>query len=183
VGGYEAATGRELWRVRYGEGYSVIPRPVLAHGMLFICTGFDRPSLLAIRVSDERGDLTDTHVDWRHSKAVPHTPSPIADGGEVYFVSDNGVASCLDARTGKVHWSERLGGAFSASPILAEGRVYFLSEKGVCYVVAATTEFELLATNDLGERTFASPAVIDRALVVRSESHLWRIGQGATKQK
>jgi outer membrane protein assembly factor BamB len=177
VAGYDPGDGHELWRVRYGEGYSVIPRPVFAHGLLFICTGFDRPQLLAIRPASHGGDLTGTHIAWRHAKGVPNTPSPIIVGDELFFVSDSGVASCLDARTGKVHWSERLGGAFSASPVAAEGRLYFLNEEGTCYVVAAGTEFKLLATNELGERTFASPAVMDGALFLRSESHLWRIGK------
>jgi outer membrane protein assembly factor BamB len=177
VAGYDSANGQELWRVRYGEGYSVIPRPVYAHGLLFICTGFDRPQLLAIRPASHGGDLTGTHIAWRHTKGVPNTASPIVVGDELYFVSDAGVASCLDARTGKVHWSERLGGAFSASPVAAEDRLYFLNEEGTCYVVAAENEFKLLATNELGERTFASPAVADGALFLRSESRLWRIGK------
>ena len=177
VAGYDPGDGQELWRVRYGEGYSVIPRPVYAHGLLFICTGFNRPQLLAIRPVSHGGDLTATHIAWRHAKGVPNTPSPIVVGDELFFVSDSGVASCLDARTGKVHWSERLGGAFSASPVAAEGRVYFLNEEGTCYVVAADTEYKLLATNELGERTFASPAVADGALFLRSESSVWRIGK------
>jgi outer membrane protein assembly factor BamB len=177
VAAYDPQDGVELWRVRYGEGYSVIPRPVFSHGLLFICTGFDRPSIYAIRPVSHGGDLTGTHVAWRHAKGAPNTPSPIVVGDELYFVSDSGVASCLDARTGKVHWSERLGGAFSASPVAAEERLYFLNEDGACYVVAANTEFKLLATNELGERTLASPAVADGALYVRSESHVWRIGK------
>jgi outer membrane protein assembly factor BamB len=177
VAAYDARDGVEQWRVRYGDGYSVIPRPVFAHGLLFICTGFDRPSICAIRPASHGGDLTGTHVAWRHTKGAPNTPSPIVVGDELYFVSDSGVASCLDARTGKAHWSERLGGAFSASPVAAEERLYFLNEEGTCYVVAANSEFKLLATNELGERTFASPAVADGALYSRSESHLWRIGK------
>ena len=181
VGAYDPRTGRELWRVRYGEGYSVIPRPVVSQGLLFLSSGFDRPAIYAIRIphgkgADDRGDLTATHVAWRHNKAAPNTPSPIVVGDELYFVSDSGIASCLDARSGKVHWSERLGGAFSASPVAAEGRIYFLSEEGLCHVVTADTEFKRLAANELGATTFASPAVADGALFIRSESHLWRIG-------
>jgi outer membrane protein assembly factor BamB len=177
VAGYDPRDGVELWRVRYGDGYSVIPRPVYAHGLLFVCSGFDRPSVFAIRPVKHGGDLTGTHVVWRHAKGAPNTPSPIALGDELYFVSDSGVATCLDARSGKVHWTERLGGAFSASPVAAENKLYFLNEEGTCYVVSAGTQFKLLATNELGERTFASPAVTDGALILRSESHLWRIGQ------
>ena len=100
----------------------------------------------------------------------------ILDGDELYFVSDAGVASCVDARTGKVHWSERLGGGFSASPILADGRLYFQNEEGVGYVVEAGREFRLLARNELGERSLASPAASEGALFIRTEGHLYRIG-------
>lgn len=181
VAAYDPPSGRELWRVRYGDGYSVIPRPVVSQGLLFVSSGFNRPVIYAIRLPglagpDNSGDLTETHVAWRHNKAAPNTPSPIVVGDELYFVSDSGVASCLDVRSGKVHWTERLGGAFSASPVTAENRVYFLNEQGVCYVVSAATDFKLLATNELNEKTFASPAVSDGAMFLRSESHLWRIG-------
>ena len=86
------------------------------------------------------------------------------------------MATCVDARTGKVHWSERLGGDFSASPVFAAGRVYFQNEEGVGSVVKAGQTFELLAKNDLGERTLASPAISEGAIFLRSKSHLWRIG-------
>jgi len=177
VGAYDPDSGSEVWRIGYGEGYSVIPRPVLWENLLFVCSGFDKPILYAIQLPDRSEQVSNDNVVWRHSKGVPLTPSPIAVGQELYFVSDNGVASCLDARSGTVHWSERLGGAFSGSPVAAEGRLYFLNEAGVCYIVAASKEFQLLAKNDLEERTFASPAVADGALFIRSESHLWRIGK------
>jgi outer membrane protein assembly factor BamB len=95
-------------------------------------------------------------------------------GDEVYFVSDSGIASCADARTGTVHWSERLGGDFSASPIAAEGRVYFQNETGTGYVVKADKTFQVLAKNELGERTLASCAVADGTIYIRSEGHLWK---------
>src|SRR5262249_59834999 len=107
---YDPATGREIWRVRY-TGYSVIPRPVYGHGLVFICTGYNTPSLLAVR-PDGEGDVTATHVAWTAHRAVPHTPSLLLAGGELYMVSDSGVASCLDARTGKVHWQGRLRGGY-----------------------------------------------------------------------
>ena len=93
----------------------------------------------------------------------------------LYERSDAGIATCADARTGTVHWSERLGGDFSASPVAVEGRVYFQNETGVGFVVKAAKTYELLAKNDLGERSLASYAVADGALFVRSEAHLWKI--------
>jgi outer membrane protein assembly factor BamB len=100
----------------------------------------------------------------------------LAVGNELFFVSDAGIATCVDAKTGVVAWSQRLGGDFSASPASAEGRIYFQNETGTTFVVAAKRTFELLSRNELGERTFASPGVIDGALFLRSENHLWRSG-------
>ncbi len=177
VGAYHPGDGRELWRVNYGEGFSVVPRPVFAHGLVFICTGFNTASLLAIKPDGARGDVTATHIVWSHRKGVPTTPSPVVVSDEIYFVSDGGVATCLNARTGDVHWNERLGGDFSASPVVSEGKIYFQNETGTGYVLKAGKTFELLATNNLAERTLASPAVVDNALIIRSESHLWRMGK------
>lgn len=174
---YYAASGGEIWRVRYGEGYSLVPRPVFAHGLLYITTGFDQASLLAINPSGAHEDVTDSHVVWSYRKGVPTTPSVLAVGDEIYFVSDGGVATCLDAKTGKLHWSERLEGNFSASPASAEGRIYFQNETGTGFVLKASPAFELISRNPLGERTLASYAVVDNALIIRSESHLWHIGK------
>jgi outer membrane protein assembly factor BamB len=106
---------------------------------------------------------------------VPFTPSLVVVGDELYFVSDNGVATCLDARTGRQRWTERLGGSFSASPTYADGHVYFLNEDGVTSVVKAGPTYQLVAANDLGERALASPTPDDGTLYVRTQSHLWRI--------
>jgi outer membrane protein assembly factor BamB len=173
VNAYDASTGKEIWHVTY-NGYSVIPRPVYGHGLIFMSTGFMSPSLLAIK-PDGQGDVTETHVAWKASKAAPATPSPLLVGDEVYMVSDTGTATCLDAKTGKVHWQERLGGGYSASPLCADGKIYFQNEKGVGTVVKAGTKFELLAKNDLGEATLASYAVADGALFIRTDKNLYRI--------
>lgn len=166
--------GGEIWRVRFPEGYSVVPRPVYGHGMVFMSTSFDRPVVMAIR-PDGKGDVTDSHVAWKLAKGAPNTPSPLLVGDELYFVSDNGIASCVDAKTGKVHWSERIGGGYSASPVFAPGRIYFQNEEGTAVVLKAGKTFEKLAENPLGERTLASYAVADGALFIRSEKHLYRI--------
>lgn len=175
VAGYAPSDGRELWRARYGSGYSVVPRPVFAHRLLFVATGYDRPKLLAIDPVGAAGDVTDSKIVWSLERGAPLTPSPIVVGDELYVVSDNGVATCLDARSGKKYWSERLGGSFSSSPVEAEGRLYFQNEAGVTSVVVASTSFELMSRNDLEERSLASPALADGTIVLRTESHLWRI--------
>jgi outer membrane protein assembly factor BamB len=173
VGAYDPRTGQEIWRVRY-DGYSVIPRPVFGHGLVFLSTGYNTPNLLAIR-PDGHGDVTRTHVAWTLRRNAPHTPSPLLVGDDLYLVSDGGIASCLDARTGRVYWQERLGGAFSASPVHAGGRVYFQSEDGVGTVLKAGRRFERVARNALEERTLASYAAVDGALFLRTAKHLYRI--------
>jgi outer membrane protein assembly factor BamB len=182
VGGYDPADGRELWRVLYGSGYSVVPRPAFAHGLLYVSSGFDSAVLYAIRPQSAKGDATKTHVAWTIRKGAPNTPSPLVAGDELYLVSDGGIATCADARSGKVHWTERLpGGKFSASPVYADGRVYFQNEEGDGFVVKAGKKYELLAENELGERSLASYAVADGALFIRTDKHLWKIAAGATK--
>ena len=175
VAGYDVRDGREIWRVGYGEGYSIVPRPVFAHGLLFVSSGFDSPVLHAIRPDGASGDVTATHIVWTSRKGAPLTASTLVLGDEIYFVSDAGIATCADAKTGEVHWSERFGGGFSASPVAAEGRIYFQNETGVGYVIKADPKFELLATNDLAERSLASYAVADGAIFIRTEKHLWKV--------
>jgi outer membrane protein assembly factor BamB len=174
VSALDPQTGEELWRVDYGDGYSVIPKPVFANGLVFICTGYGRPNLLAIR-PDGRGDVTETHVVWQTDRQAPHTPSLLVVGDELYMVADKGVASCLDTQTGKLYWEERLGGNYSASPLYVDGRIYFQSEEGDTTVIAPSREYQKLATSQLGEQTLASYGVVDNALLIRSEKHLYRI--------
>ncbi len=171
---YDPKDGRELWRARYGEGYSVVPRPVFGHGLLFLCTGYDRPTLIAVRPGGN-GDVTDTRMAWKISKSAPNTPSPLLIGDELYFISDAGVMTCADAKSGEVHWQERLGGGFSASPVFGDGKIYAINEEGVTSVVKPGKTFVVLASNDLKERALASPAIADGGLYIRTEKHLWRV--------
>ena len=151
------------------------PRPVYGHGMVYIATGFQVPSMLAVR-ADGTGDVTRTHIAWTQRRAAPLTPSPLLVGDELYIVSDLGVATCVDARTGEAYWQQRLRGNFSASPVFADGRIFFQSEEGVTTVVAPGRTFRQLATNRLDGVTLASMAVSDGAIFIRSHSHLYRIG-------
>lgn len=177
VAAYDPKDGRERWRARYPEGFSIVARPVFAHGLLYISSSYMKPVLYAIKPAGAKGDVTDTHIAWSHAKGAPNTPSPLVVGDELYFVSDSGIATCLDARSGNLHWTERLGGDFSASPVFAEGRLYFQNEEGVGTVLKAGKTYSVLAKNDLRERTLASPAVTDHTIFLRSKSHLWRIGE------
>lgn len=165
--------GTEIWRVKY-EGYSVIPRPIFAAGLVFISTGYDSPTVMAIR-PDGEGDVTETHVAWTLKKGAPHTPSMLAIGDEIYMVSDGGVASCVDAATGKVHWQKRVNGNYSSSLLLADGKIYLQNEEGEGQVLAPGKEFQQLGSNNVGERTLASYAVGDNAIFIRGAKSLFRV--------
>ena len=174
---YEPRTGKEIWQVKYGEGFSNVPRPVFGLGLVFICTGFQQASLLAIK-PDGRGDITKSKVEWRLDRGVPLTPSPLLVGNELYMVTDNGIATCVDAKNGQELWRARLGGNHSASPIYADGKIYFLSEEGESVVIAPGRELKHLATNQLDGPTLASMAVSSGSLFIRSATHLYRISNG-----
>jgi len=171
---YEPRTGKEIWQVRYGDGFSNVPRPVYGNGLVFICTGFQEPSLMAVRV-DGRGDVTKKHVAWSLKRGAPLTPSPLLVGGELYMITDNGIATCVDAATGKEHWKARIGGNHSASPVYADGRIYFLSEEGESVVIAPGKEFKVLAKSELNGETLASIAVSGGSIFIRSRTHLYRL--------
>src|SRR5262245_57154609 len=171
---YDPSTGKEIWRVNYADGFSNVPRPVFGHGLVYIATGFQEPSLLAVR-ADGAGDVTKTHIAWTLRRGAPLTPSPLLVGDELYVVNDGGIASCLDARTGDTIWVQRLGGSYSASPIFADGRIYFLSEDGMSRVIAPGREFRVLATNKIEGDTLGSMAIANGSTFIRSDSHLYRI--------
>jgi outer membrane protein assembly factor BamB len=170
---YDPATGNENWMAGF-NGFSNVPRPVYDGERLFICTGFMKPQLLAIR-PDGAGNVTETYVVWAAQRQVPNNPSPIIVDRLLFMASDRGVATCLDAASGQEQWVERLEGNFSASPIHAGGRLYFPNEQGQTFVVAAAPAFELLATNELDEGHMASFAVTGDTLFVRTRTHLYRI--------
>lgn len=170
----DPTTGNEIWRVDYGKGYSVVPRPVYANGLLYICTGYDRSTMIAIR-PEGTGDLTESNVEFTVDKGVPYNPSLVAVDDAIYMVSDNGVLSCLDGETGDLRWKERIGGNFSASPIYANGLVYLLDEAGLTTVFKPGEQFEEVAKNDLEERSLASFGIDGNAILLRTEKALYRI--------
>jgi len=172
--GYDPLTGRELWRIQEPSNFSGSTRPVVGHGLVFYPSGFPTGELLAVR-PDGRGDVTGTHVAWRTSRSVSKKPSLLLVGDLIFMIGDGGVASCLEARTGQLVWTARLGGNYSASPLGAEGRVYVFGEEGAAAVFEAGRRFKLLAENRLDDGFMASPAVAGRALFLRTRTHLYRI--------
>jgi outer membrane protein assembly factor BamB len=178
VAAYDPTTGREIWRVNYPvpfpDGFSNVMRPVYGAGLLFISGGFNIPSFMAVR-PDGAGDVTKTHVAWTLMRGAPLTPSPLVIDNDLYLVSDNGIAVCLDARTGQTYWQRRLSGNYSASPVFAGGRIYFLSEEGIATVIEPGHDFRELAKNRLDGYTLASIAVSNGSIFIRSDTHLYRI--------
>jgi outer membrane protein assembly factor BamB len=168
-------TGRALWTVQQGDNFAQVPRPVFGHGMVYVCGGYFNPVVQAIRPAGH-GDVTKTRVEWRlrHS-SVPLNPSPLLVGKEFYMVNDQGVASSLDALTGKLHWRERLPGTYYASPLAASNRIYFFNQDGTTTVIKPGRQFVVLATNMLNEKTMASPAIADKAIYLRTADHLYRL--------
>jgi outer membrane protein assembly factor BamB len=170
---YDAATGEELWHVAY-TGFSNVPAPAAADGLVFLCTGYFTPQMIAVRLGGT-GDVTGTHVVWRYKAQIPDIPSPIVVDGRVYFVSNKGVLTCLDAKSGEKIYVRRLGGNYTASPLYAGGRLYFCNREGLTKVVQPGDEPEIIGTNKLDGAIMASPAVVDGAIYIRTEEALYRI--------
>lgn len=164
---YNPDNGRELWFVEYGDGFSNVPRPVYGQGLIFLSTGFNRADLLAVKPGGE--------VAWKYTRSVSLTPSFLIVGEELYMVSDNGIATCFEAKTGKVHWQQRMSGTFSASPTFADGRIYLQNEDGDTTVIATGKGFKKLAENRLDGQTLASFAISDGQILLRTGTHLYAI--------
>lgn len=172
---YDLASGEELWRVM-APGWSVVPQPTVAHGLVIYNHDYDNPELLAVRLGG-KGDITGSHIAWRLKKGAPSTPTPLLVGRELYFVSDKGIASCVNAQTGESHWMERIPGNYSASPIFVNGRILFLNETGLATWVQVGKTFAVLGKNEVPGRTLATPAFSEGSMYLRTDENLYRIGK------
>jgi outer membrane protein assembly factor BamB len=187
VYGYDPLSGAEFWRVEERSSHSASSRPLAGLGLVFAATGWSSGQVLAIRPG-QSGEVIDANVEptgntsgtrlrivWKTKRNVPKKPSLLVLDDLLYGIDDNGVATCWEAKTGKVVWNERVGGNYSASLLGAEGRIYCFSEEGKATVLAAGREFRKLSENQLGDGCMASPAVAGRALILRSKSALYRV--------
>lgn len=176
VASFNPRTGERLW-VLDGPTEQFVASLVYHDGLVFVTGGFPEKHMLAI---DPRGSGNITGSDrirWHHERrGVSYVPSPVAANGCFFIVSDNGIASCFDARSGKLEWEQRFDGGHSASLVAGDGRVYFLSDDGRTRVVRAAREFELLADNELGEPVYSSMAISGGQVFVRGSGHLFCIG-------
>ncbi len=171
---YDPMTGRELWRITERAQHSASTRPVYGHGLLFYPTGFAKGQLLAVDPGAS-GEATGTHIRWRLKRSVSNKPSVLLIDELIFMIDDGGIASCIEAKTGNIVWSERVGGNFSASPATDGRRIFFFSEEGKATAIAAARQFEILAESQLDGGFMASPAVRGTAWILRTKTHLYRI--------
>ena len=176
--GYDPGTGREIWQIRH-IGHSSAPRTLYADGQVGIATGHigGTAQLWAVRLGG-RGDVTESHVAWKHARGAPKRSSPVLVEGRVYMVSNDGIATCVDFKSGKEIWKERIGGHHSSSVLYASGRIHFFDEDGVATIIQPGEALEILARNKLDDGFMASPAVAGGALFLRTTTHLYRIQEG-----
>lgn len=169
---YDPKTGDEIWTVYHG-GMNEACRPVFAHGLVYLTAGHAK-TLLAVKPGS--GDITAKNVEWK-VKDGPNFSSPVVVKDHIYVVNDGGVVFCLNAKTGKEAWKDRLADKCSASPVLIEGNLFCCTEGGKIDVIAANPkEFERIATNQLDAGCKASPAAVGDVLLVRTQTHLYCIG-------
>ncbi len=174
--GYDPRTGEELWQVRH-DAHSTAARTLFDGEHVFCNTGWSSARLLAIDPRG-RGDTTGTAVVWRQHRQMPRRSSPVLVDGYIYSCSDEGIASCLEAKTGEISWTRRLRGDFSASLIYAGGRIYSFNEDGDGYVFAAEPgKYRELAHNRLDDGLMASPIAVGKSLILRTTSRVMEIGE------
>jgi outer membrane protein assembly factor BamB len=176
---YDPATGKELWRCK-GLDSNAIPSPVSMGDTVFVSAGFPKKITLAVKLGGS-GDLTGTpNILWKYEKGTAYVPSPILYRGHLYLMTDRGILTCLDAKTGEVKYE---GGrvpvpaTFTASPVAFDGKILLTSEDGDTFVVTAGARHEVTRINSIGEPVYASPAISDRMIFIRGEKHLYCIGK------
>jgi len=176
---YDPATGKEYWRSDGVKGHS-IPSAVAGHDMVFVSAGYPNKRAMGIKLGGS-GNLTGTpNVVWSYDKGTAYVTSPILYGDYVYLVSDKGILTCIEARTGEIKYE---GGrvpvpaSFSASAVAFDGKIFLTSEDGDTFVIKAGPMHEVIRTNSLGEPTLASPAISQGRIFIRGAKHLFCIGE------
>ena len=174
VQGFDPTTGKRIWSV-YSQGEGVTPSPVVGVGLIYTSSGFEAPTLRAIRLGG-KGDVTKTHIAWEQKRGVAALSSLLYVKPYLYSISRDNILHCIEASSGKIVWLERLSGVYWASPVYANGRIYILSEEGVTIVLRPGPKYDEVARNDLGDTCLASMAVSRGNFYIRSAQHLYCIG-------
>jgi outer membrane protein assembly factor BamB len=178
---YDLASGSETWKWSWTSNdkqLRTVATPIISQGMAFV-TGGNGPGdrhAVAVRL-DGQGDVSKTNTVWETRKLLPYVPGMLARGDYLYFVNDDGIAGCYEARSGKSVWTQRLeGGKVFSSPVLVDGRIYCVTEDGVIFVIAAETQFSLLGSGRIEDSVIASPAVASGRLLIRGKKYLYSFG-------
>ena len=173
---FDPETGKEIWRVTYTGGDGTVSSPLFWNGIAFINTGNTKKELWAVR-PDGKGDVTDSNVIWKCKENVPGISTPVISNGLIFMVNEKGIVSCLDAKTGQFIWKEKLQGSYSFNfaPVSIEGNIYLTDMDGVTTVIKADKKFQKIAENKLDGKFIARPVVSGNSLIMRSDTHLYRI--------
>ena len=175
VQGFDPETGKRIWSI-YSQGEGVTPSPAVGGGLIYTSSGFEAPTLRAIRLGGQ-GDVTKTHIAWEQKRGVAALSSLLYVKPYLYSISRDNILHCIDASSGKIVWLERLSGVHWASPVYADGKVYILSENGVTIVLRPGAKYDEVARNDIGDTCLASMAVSQGNFYIRSAQHLYCIGK------
>ena len=174
---YDPKTGKELWRTK-GHSSNAIATPLAGNGMVFVYAGFPVKKTLAITLGGS-GDLSDTKsIVWQYEKGTAYVPSSILYGEYLYLLSDRGIITCVEAKTGKLIYEGGripIPATFTASPVAFDGKILLTSEDGDTFVIKAGPKHEVIATNSIGEPVYASPAISDGMIFIRGERNLYCI--------
>jgi outer membrane protein assembly factor BamB len=180
---YDPKNGKEIWKIKGPQG-NAVPSPLVGHGMVYAYSGYPAKKTLAIKLAGATGELTDSNLAWSYEKGTAYVPSSILYGDYIYLMTDRGILTCLDAKSGKIIYE---GGripvpaTFTASPVAFSDKLLLTSEDGDTYVIKAGIKHEVLATNSIGEPVYASPAISDGMIFLRGEKTLFCIGAGSKK--
>ncbi|MEP7362123.1 MAG: PQQ-binding-like beta-propeller repeat protein [Acidobacteriota bacterium] len=173
---YELKTGKVLWEVG-GLGANVIPQPLVIDDIALVMSGYRDPNLMAIQLG-KSGDLTGTGaILWQNQRGNSYTAAPVLHEGLYYFITDTGMMSCFDPKTGKAHYAQQRlprSVSFKASPLLAGDKLYLASEDEDVFVLKTGPSFEVVQTNTMAGQSFiSSPIVVDGSLYLRSRTTLF----------
>lgn len=168
---FDAKTGELLWTVRH-DGMNASARPLYGEGLVFITNGMGR--IVAVK-PEGSGDITQDNVVWTGHKSVAKRAAPILVDDLMYMVTDDGIATCVEAKTGDNVWTKRLGGEFAASPVYADGKLYFLNMSGESVVLKPGRKYDEVSRGQFDEGFMASPAIVDKSLIIRSKNAIYRI--------
>lgn len=190
IGGYDATTGRELWKMG-GGGDIPVPTPVIYGDIAYVTSAHGQKApIYAIKLDGARGDITlpdretsSAHIVWSRARNGSYMGTPLVYGNHLYVCELHGVLSCYEAGTGEMLYRQRLGGgAFTSSPVAGDGKIYINSEDGDVYVIKAGPDFQVLAKSPLEEISLSTPAISEGIMIFRTKDNLLAISQAAHSQ-